>query len=307
MPSSLFLSGPATISKQPHPLLAVACLAALLACRPCFAAEVDADAIARITGLQPDVKGGVAKVSVPRNDLNIIVDGVKVSPFQGLTSWAAFQPAGDGTMVMGDLTLTEAEVNPTMSAALDNGLEVTALHNHFFYSRPAVFFMHIGGHGTTEALATGVRKALDAAKDARATTDEGFGSSPIPERSTVDTKTLTSILGEPAQEKDGMVKFVFGKKTAMHGTDAGAAMGVNTWAAFAGSPEAAVVDGDFAMLESELQSVLKALRHAQINVVAIHNHMTDEQPRIMFLHFWAKGRADDLARGVKSAIATQAQ
>jgi hypothetical protein len=290
-----------------HSLRAVACLAALLAFRPCFAAEVDADAIARITGLQPEVKSGVAKVSVPRNDLSVIVDGVKLSPFQGLTSWAAFQPAGDGTMVMGDLTLTEAEVNPTMSAALDNGLEVTALHNHFFYGRPAIFFMHIGGHGTTEALATGVRKALDATKGVGAATNDGFGGSAIPERSALDTKTLTSILGEPAQEKDGMVKFVFAKKTAMHGTEAGAAMGVNTWAAFAGSPEAAVVDGDFAMLESELQPVLKALRHAQINVVAIHNHMTDEQPRIMFLHFWAKGRSDELARGVKSALATQAQ
>ena len=306
MPSSLFLSGPATVPQETHSLPAVACLAALLACGPCFAAAVDADAIARITGLQPEVKSGVAKVSVPRSDLSVIVDGVKLSPFQGLTSWAAFQPAGDGTMVMGDLTLTEAEVNPTMSAALDNGLEVTALHNHFFYSRPAIFFMHIAGHGTTEALATGVRKALDAAREVGTTSDEGFGGPPIPERSTLDAKTLTAILGEPAQEKDGAVKFVFGKKTAMHGTDAGAAMGVNTWAAFAGSPQAAVVDGDFAMLESELQAVLKALRHAQIDVVAIHNHMTDEEPRIMFLHFWAKGRSDELARGVKSALATQA-
>jgi hypothetical protein len=290
-----------------HTSRILACLAALLAFRNAFAAEVDVETIARITGLQPEVKSGVAKVSVPRNDLDVMVDGVKLSPFQGLTSWAAFQPAGDGTMVMGDLTLTEAEVNPTMSAALDNGLEVTALHNHFFYGRPAIFFMHIGGHGTTDAVATGVRKALDAAKAVGAPTNDGFGGSTIPERSTLDTKTLTAILGEPAQEKDGMVKFVFGKQTAMHGTEAGAAMGVSTWAAFAGSPEATVVDGDFAMLESELQQVLKALRHAQINVVAIHNHMTDEQPRIIFLHFWAKGRSDELARGVKSALATQSQ
>ena len=198
-------------------------------------------------------------------------------------------------------------MNPTMSAALDNGLEVTALHNHFFYERPRIFFMHIGGHGTTETLATGVRKALDATKAARAAAGEGFGGPAIPERSTLDAKTLTAILGEPAQEKDGMVKYVFEKRTAMHGTQAGAAMGVNTWAAFAGSPEAAVVDGDFAMLESELQPVLKALRHANLNVVAIHNHMTGDEPRIMFLHFWGKGRPDELARGVKAALATQAQ
>ena len=167
--------------------------------------------------------------------------------------------------------------------------------------------MHIGGHGTTETLATGVRKALDATKAAGAAAAEGFGGPAIPERSTLDAKALTAILGEPAQEKDGMVKFVFEKKTAMHGTQAGAAMGVNTWAAFAGSPEAAVVDGDVAMLESELQPVLKALRHAKVNVVAIHNHMAGEEPRSIFLHFWGKGRPDELARGVKAALATQAQ
>ena len=291
-----------------HMLSVVGSLALLLSgVQVALAADVDAEAIARITGLQPDVKNGVAKVSVPRSDLAVVADGAKLSPFQGLTSWAAFQAAGEGTMVMGDLTLTEAEVNPTMSAALDNGLEVTALHNHFFYERPRVFFMHIGGHGTTEALATGVRKALDAAKAAHSPADEGFGGPAIPERSTLDVKTLTAILGDPAQEKDGMVKFVFEKKTAMHGTQAGAVMGVNTWAAFAGSPDAAVVDGDFAMLETELQSVLKALRQAKINVVAIHNHMTGEEPRIMFLHFWGKGRPDELARGVKAALATQTQ
>jgi hypothetical protein len=289
-------------------LRTIGCLAVLLTCtQVTLAADVDADAIARITGLQPEVKNGVAKVSVPRTDLAVGMDGVKLSPFQGLTSWAAFQAAGDATMVMGDLTLTEAEVNPTMSAALDNGLEVTALHNHFFYERPRIFFMHIGGHGPTETLASGVRKALDAAKAAHAAPGDGFGGPTIPDQSTLDRTTLSAVLGEPAQEKDGMVKFVFEKKTTMHGTQAGAAMGVNTWAAFAGSPEAAVVDGDFAMLESELQTVLKTLRHASINVVAIHNHMTGEEPRIMFLHFWGKGRPDALARGVKAALATQAQ
>jgi Domain of Unknown Function (DUF1259) len=269
------------------------------------AADVDAQTIARITGLEPEVKGGVAKVSVPRTDLAVVADGVRLSPFQGLTSWAAFESAGGETVVMGDLTLTEGEVNPTMSAALDAGLEVTALHNHFFYERPRIFFMHIGGRGTTEALATGVRKALDAAKTAHAAAADGFGGPTIPERSTLDRTAVAAVLGEPAQEKDGMLKFVFGKTTSMHGVDAGASMGVNTWAAFAGSPDASVVDGDFAMRESELQSVLKALRHADIDVVAIHNHMTHEEPRIMFLHFWGKGRADDLARAVKAALDAQ--
>src|SRR5215467_12576670 len=277
-------------------------LAAVIA-RGAAAEEPDAELIAKITGLKPDVKNGIAKVSVPRGDLGAVIDGVKMQPFQGLTSWAAFQAAGDKTMVMGDMTLTEPQVNPTMSAALDNGLQVTALHNHFFFDRPHVFFMHIDGMGTTEQLATGVRKTVDAAKSAPQGT--GFGGVSIPKTSTIDPKPLEAILGGTAQAKDGVAKFSFGRKTSMHGTEVGEAMGVNTWAAFGGSQQAAVVDGDFAMLEDELQGVLKALRHANINIVAIHNHMTHEEPRIMFLHFWAKGPAEDLARSVKTALDTQ--
>jgi Domain of Unknown Function (DUF1259) len=267
------------------------------------AAEPDAALIAKITGLTPDVKNGIAKVSVPRADLGMVIDGAEMQPFQGLTSWAAFQAAGDQTMVMGDIVLTEPQVNPAMSAALDNGLEVTALHNHFFFDRPHVFFMHIGGVGTTEQLSTGVRKIMDAANAAPKAT--GFAGVSIPKTSTIDPKPLETILGGAAQAKDGVAKFSFGRRTSMHGTEVGEAMGVNTWAAFGGSQQAAVVDGDFAMLEDELQGVLKALRHANINVVAIHNHMTHEEPRIMFLHFWAKGPAEELARGIKAALDTQ--
>jgi len=271
------------------------------------AQEPNADLIAKITGVQPEVTNGIATVRVPRNDLSVVVDGATMTPFQGLTSWAAFEQAGEKTIVMGDLTLTEDRVNPTMSAALDSGLEVTALHNHFFYEHPRIFFMHIGGSGTTEQLATGVAKALAAAKGASGSPSEGFGGPAIPTPSAIDAKPLEVIFGQPGQAKDGMVKFVFGRKTSMHGAEAGAGMGVNTWAAFAGSPKTAVVDGDFAMLEDELQGVLKSLRHADVNIVAIHNHMTHEQPRILFLHFWAKGPADELARKVKAALDTQAK
>ena len=285
--------------------LAAAALPVLLACRA-FAAEADIDTIARITGLKPEVKNGVAKVSVPRSDIAVTVDGVKMQPFQGLTSWAAFQTSGKQTVVMGDLTLAEDEVTPVMDAALAGGLEVTALHNHFSFDRPRILFMHIGGTGTAEQLATGVRKALDAIKDARhGTPAESFGGPSVAGESSIDPKPLEAIFGASGQAKDGMVKFVFGKKTRAHGTDLGAEMGVNTWAAFAGGAQAAVVDGDFAMLESELQNVLKALRAAKINVVAIHSHMTHEEPRILFLHFWGKGPAEELARGIKAARATQ--
>jgi uncharacterized protein DUF1259 len=271
-----------------------------------LAAGPDVDRIAKITGLQPEVKNGVAKVGVPRSDLEITVDGLKMQPFQGFTSWAAFTGSGAKTVVMGDMSLAEDEVSPVMDAALGNGLQVTALHNHFSFDRPRILFMHIAGMGSTERLATAVQKTFEAIKNARhGTPAEGFGGPAVPAENSIDPKPLESVLGTAAQAKDGMAKFVFGRKTKAHGVDLGAEMGVNTWAAFAGSPSAAVVDGDFAMLESELQPVLKALRAARINVVAIHSHMTHEEPRIMFLHFWGKGPAEELARGINTARATQ--
>ncbi|HZP42856.1 MAG TPA: DUF1259 domain-containing protein [Candidatus Binatia bacterium] len=271
-------------------------------------AAIDAGAIAKLTGIAPEVQGGVAKVSVPRGDLHVTVDGVALAPFQGLTSWAAFEEAGDRTVVMGDLVLAEDEVSPAMCAALDAGLEVTALHNHFAFARPPVFFMHVGGTGPTDALATGVAHALAAVRAVRAaspTPAAGFGGPAVGTPSAIDPKPLEAVLGGTAQAKDGMAKFVFGRTTTAHGTPLGAAMGVNTWAAFGGSPERAVVDGDFAMLEGELQPVLRALCAAGIHVVAIHGHMIHEEPRIVFLHFWGTGPAEDLARGVRRALDAQ--
>src|SRR5690348_3373877 len=191
----------------------------------------DADVIARVTGLQPEVTNGVAKVSAPRTDLAITVDGVKMQPFQGFTSWAAFAASGGQTVVMGDLTLAEDEVGAAMDAALANGLEVTALHNHFAFDRPRIMFMHIAGTGTTEQLAGAVRKALDAVAETRRaarTPAETFGGGAIPAENAIDPKPLEAILGTPAQAKDGMAKFVFGRKTKAHGLELGAAMGVNT-------------------------------------------------------------------------------
>src|SRR3989475_7218515 len=209
-----------------------------------------------------------------------------MQPFQGLSTGAPFQASGDKTIGRGDMTLPEPQVNPTMSAALDNGLQVTALHNHFFFDRPHVFFMHIGGAGTTEQLATGVRKALDAANAAQRGT--GFGGVSIPAKSAIDPKPLETILGASAQARDGIAKFSFGRKTSMHGTEVGEAMGVNTWAAFAGSQRAAVVDGDFAMLEDELQDVLKALRHANINIDRKSTRLNSSHSQISYAVFCLK-------------------
>ena len=254
----------------------------------------------------------VFKVTSPRTDVKITVDGWTMPPFMGLGSWAAFTPGmGDNVMVMGDTVVFQDEVNPAMSAALDNGLSVTALHNHFFYDEPKVYFMHIGGEGSPEKLAAGVKKVWDKIKEVRAANLQPattFGAAALPAKSAITGSAIESILGVKGQANNGMFKVVIGRTTKMGGMDVvGKEMGVNTWAAFAvGIDDNALVDGDFAVLESELQPVLKSLRHDGVNIVAIHSHMTDENPRILFLHYWGRGKAEDLAKALRAAVAQTA-
>jgi uncharacterized protein DUF1259 len=264
---------------------------------------MDTGAIERLTGAKGalDEKEGVFKVSVPRKDLSVIIAGVKMSPPMGLTSWAAFKRDGKDEMVMGDLVLVQDQVSPVMSAALDNGLEVTALHNHFIWDSPKVMFMHIGGMGPEQNLATAVGRVFAKIKETSGKTDR-LDAEIDPAHSSLDPAKLDSALGLKGQYKDGVYKFVVGRTTRMHDVEIGNQMGVNTWGTFAGSEDKAVVDGDFAMRESELQPVLRALRKAGINVVAIHQHMVGEEPRIMFLHYWGVASAGDLAKGLRTAL-----
>src|SRR5262245_44194933 len=233
------------------------------------------------------------KVSFPRNDIKVSVEGRPMAPFLGFSSWATFTPNDTGgVIVMGDVVLLEDEVNPAMSAALDSGLEVTALHNHFFYESPRVMYMHIGGHGSVQTLAPAVKNVLDAVSRVRtgATTPPSkFPGNPIPETSSITASAIDTILGVKGEVNSGMYKATIGRSATMHGAKVGKQMGVNTWAAFAGTDDNALVDGDFAMTAQELQAVLKALRKSGINIVAIHNHMTHEQPQYVFLHYWGKG------------------
>jgi hypothetical protein len=274
--------------------------------------KFDTARIEEITGLKGAFteSEGVFKVTSPRADTKVSVDGWAMPPFMGLTSWAAFQ-AGQGgkSMVMGDLVLFQDEVNPVLNELLDAGLEVTALHNHFFFDDPKVYFMHIGGEAPAEQLAKGVRRALDKVKEIRTKAPSpasGFGGAALPATSTITGKTVEDALGVKGQAKDGMFKIVIGRDAkAACGCAITKEMGVNTWAAFAGSDDNAVVDGDFAMLETELQGVLKALRRADINIVAIHHHMAGETPRYLFLHYWGRGRVDALVRGLKAALDSQ--
>jgi hypothetical protein len=298
-----------------HPKLTIAAILALTLAGPHQSEAqgivgLDTAAIEQATGLKGQLIAdeNVFKVTKPRTDLKIQVDGWTMPPFMGLGSWAAFTPAHGMTMLMGDTVLFEDEVNPAMSAALDAGLEVTALHNHFFFDEPKVYFMHIGGVGDVKMLAAGVRRVYDKIADIRAanaTPSKAFAGD-IPTSSSVSVAPLEAALGVKGQTNQGMVKVVIGRSASMHGTRVAKEMGINTWAAFAGSDAAAVVDGDFAMLESELRTVLKTMRKEGINIVAIHQHMSHEQPRYLFLHYWGKGKAVDLAQSLKRVLDAQA-
>jgi hypothetical protein len=276
------------------------------------AAKLDTAAIEQATGLKGQLIAdeNVFKVTKPRTDVKIQVDQWAMPPFMGLGSWAAFTPAHGGghVMMMGDTVVFEDEVNPAMSAAFEAGLEVTALHNHFFFDDPKVYFMHIGGTGEATKLAAGVKKVYDKIAEIRAANPaplRAFSGS-ITSPSSITSAPLEAALGVKGQANQGMFKIVIGRPAAMHGVSIGKEMGINTWAAFGGSDDAAVIDGDFAMLENELQTVLRAMRKEGINIVAIHQHMSHEQPRYLFLHYWGKGKAADLAQSLKRVLDAQA-
>jgi len=294
-------------------LIRLSFFAVLLCSIPVQAAETlsetDVAKVEQFTGLKSTYSKdeNVIKVSKPRDDIKVQVDNTSMPPFMGLTSWAAFTPAHDGQfMMMGDTVLFEDEVNPVMSAALDAGLQVTALHNHFFYDQPKVYFMHIGGMGAIDQLASGVKKVYNKVAEIRSAQPFPSASFPgsIAKTSSIAAAPLEVILGK-GQSKDGMFKVTIGRTGTMHGVKVGKEMGINTWAAFAGTDDEAVVDGDFVMTENELQPTLKSMRASGINIVAIHQHMTGEQPHYLFLHYWGKGKAQDLALAIKKALAAQ--
>jgi Domain of Unknown Function (DUF1259) len=275
-----------------------------------FADDRAADRIGDLIGVKatttPD---GVIRVAWPRKDVPVQVDGLPMRPFAGLGAWAAFQKLDDGgAMLMGDTVVFQDEVNPAIDAAFANGLEVTAIHNHFFFDEPKVYFMHIGGRGSPEKLANGVKAVWDAIKAVRATTPQPAThfAGDAPSYGKLDTEKLASIVGTKGSLDSDVYKITIGRDAEMHGMKFGASMGLTTWIAFAGTDDSAVIDGDFAMTTSEVQPVLKALRSAGINIVALHNHMNGESPAIYFTHFWGKGKAADLANGMHDALKAQA-
>jgi hypothetical protein len=270
--------------------------------------RLDPDPIAAAAGAKatttPD---GVVRIAWARTDVPVTVDRVPLHPFAGLGSWAAFTKAPHGAMVMGDTVVFQDEVTPAMDAAFAAGLEVTGLHNHFFYDQPKVYFMHVGGMGEPEKLAAGIKAVWDAIKAVRAANPRPADAfvEVGPEANETDPKLIEEILGQKPQAQDGVLKVAIGREGTMHGVPVAGSMGLTTWAAFSGGHAHAVVDGDFIMTAAEVQPVLRALRKADIHVVALHNHMVGEQPAFYFTHFWGKGRARDLAEGLRSALDAQ--
>jgi hypothetical protein len=270
--------------------------------------RLDTDKIGAAAGAKatraPD---GVVRIGWARADVAVTVDGMPLPPFAGLGSWAAFTPAPHGAMVMGDTVVFQDEVTPAMDAAFAGGLEVTALHNHFFYDEPKVYFMHLGGRGEPEKLAAAVKGVWDAIKKVRAdhAVPARHFAGGVPKAGKIDAKAIEGLLGHKSETQAGVVKVTIGREGRMHDVKVGGSMGLTTWAAFSGSDDLAAVDGDFIMTAAEVQPVLRALRKANIHIVALHNHMTGEQPAFFFTHFWGKGATRDLARGLKAALEAQ--
>jgi hypothetical protein len=270
--------------------------------------RLDADKIAAAAGTKTTMtQDGVVRIGWARSDVAVKVDGMPLQPFAGLGSWAAFTPAPPGAMVMGDTVVFQDEVTPAMDAAFAGGLEVTGLHNHFFYDEPKVYFMHIGGQGDAEKLAAAVKGVWDAIKKVRAehATPATRFAGEMPTAGKIDAAAIEKTLGHKAETQNGVVKVTIGREGTMHGVKLAGSMGLTTWAAFSGTDTLAAVDGDFIMSAPEVQPVLRALRQAGIHVVAQHNHMVGEQPAFYFTHFWGKGSTESLARGLKSALDAQ--
>jgi len=272
-----------------------------------FAQDVPAEYQQVLTALgkQGDFKDNVLKVNIPRNDIKVTVAGVATPTPFGFGGWVALTKGDGGHQVlMGDLVLLQDEVNPVMSALLDNGLDVTALHNHFFWDEPRMFYMHVHGHGTAADLARKLKPAIDLIGKATAGSSAPAPAPPAPQTA-LNTARLVEIVGTPGEQTGAVYKFTLPRsdlKVVEMGAPINARMGLNTWAAFTGSTEKAAIAGDVAMLESEVTPVLNVLRKNGLDIVAIHHHMTNDRPMIIFLHYWGTGPAEKLATGFKAAV-----
>lgn len=266
---------------------------------------IDTAVIESIMGMKGKGSNGEFKITVPQNDLAVMVDGFKIIPAMGLSTWLAFTPATAGVMLMGDIVVTENDLKPVQAEIIRQGLTSTAIHNHFVRNHPNIMYMHLGGTGSTGAMAQKAKAVLDKVNSLRGGDPVNGTASAEAVGNTIDTKNLDAIMGYKGEMSKGIYKYTIGRpdvKLTEHGVPVSTFLGFNTWAAWQGTDDKAAVAGDFTMLEGEVAPVLKALIENGIEVVALHNHMVHEQPRIFFLHYWGVGNAIQLAKGLKAAI-----
>ena len=265
--------------------------------------KLDIQKIEQITGMKGTEKNGEYKITVAQNDLNIVVDGFKIIPPMGLSSWIAFTPCTDSTMMMGDIILSETDLAPVQQEVIRQGLAITAIHNHFVRNRPNVMYMHIDGFGNSTKLANNAKAIFDKVSQVRG--KDPKAGKPDSVMNTLNIAMLDSIIGHKGEMSKGIYKYTIGRPDVMlkeHGIPISTFMGFNTWAAWQGTPEKAAVAGDFTMLENEVAPVIKTLIENGIEVVAVHNHMVHEEPKIFFLHYWGVGAAEKLANGLRAAL-----
>ncbi len=264
----------------------------------------DYQQVLKIVGKSGDFKANVLKVNIPRNDIHVTIDNLAVPTPFGFGGWFALTKGDGGNdVLMGDLVVSQEEVNPVMSALLDHGIEVTALHNHFFWETPRMYYMHVHGHGKPAELAEHIKPALDLIGKPAAPGSNALASAPA--KIGLDTAKIAGIVGHDGEQNGAVYKITVGRddiKLKEMGAVINARMGLNTWAAFYGTNEDAAVAGDVAMLAGEVTPTLKALRSHGLDVVAIHNHMIGTEPAVIFLHYWGRGTADKLATGFKAAL-----
>ena len=266
------------------------------------AAEIDWSKVDTALSKTANVQGEVHRYGIPRSDLQVTLDGITIKPALALGGWVAFEPAQDGTMLMGDLVLTETEVNPVMTKLLQSGIEITALHNHLMRATPATFYMHVRGHGDPVKLATAIRGAL---AESKTPFEPPAASAAQNTKLDLDTDKLDHVIGAKGKVNGGVYQFSVPRRDAVteNGMPAPAAMGTGTAINFqpTGGGKAAIA-GDFVVTAEELNPMITALRQNGIEVFAIHSHMLEEQPRLFFVHFWANDDAGKLAAGLRSAL-----
>jgi len=280
----------------------IACLPALTLCAAVRAGDIDWSKVDEAIGKKgSDQPGGVHKYGLPRSDLHVTVDGVAVKPALALGSWLAFQPTGDGAMVMGDLVLTDTEISPVMQRLIEGGVEITAVHNHLLRTSTPVFYMHVGGHGDPVKLAETLHAGLALSKTPLSQAPASGTPPPIE----LDTALIEKTLGYKGTANGGVYQFSIPRSEAI--SEAGMAippsMGTATALNFqpTGGGKLAVT-GDFVLLGSEVNQVLKTLRQHDIEVTALHSHMIDDSPHLFFMHFWANDDAQKLAQGLRAAL-----